>query len=91
MRAVVIFFLAVPVAVQPQTACPSLVLTPELLHRESDPDCYIFRFYANFRTNTPKNTSKPGNIPGMLHSFDIVCNSPEVSTVQEQKELIDFL
>ena len=44
------------------------VHTPELLHRESDPDCYISRFYANFRTNTPKNNTKPGNIPGLLQS-----------------------
>ena len=29
------------------------------------------RCFANFRKNTPKNTTKPENIPGLLHFFDI--------------------
>ena len=35
------------------------VLTPGLLH------------FANFRKNTPKNTTKTEKIPGLLHFFDI--------------------
>jgi len=43
-------------------------------------------FYRIFEKNTPKNTtsSKPENIPGLLHFFDIFCNSPGVSTVYFQ-------
>mgnify|MGYP006944946077 CR=1 FL=1 len=32
-------------------------------------DRYILRFFANFRNNTPKNTTKPGNIPGFFDIF----------------------
>ena len=46
------------------------------------PDCYSLGFFPNFRKNTPKNTTKSENIPGLLHFFDIFCNSPGVSTVQ---------
>ena len=35
------------------------------------PDCNILRFFPNFRKNTPKNNTKPENIPGLLHFFDI--------------------
>jgi len=45
---------------------------------QSPADYYIF---ANFRKNTAKNTTKPENIPELLHFFDIFCNSPGVSTV----------
>ena len=34
------------------------------------PDYYILRFFSKeFRKNTPKNTTKPGNIPRLLHFF----------------------
>ena len=52
------------------------VVTPGLLHF----GIFFLRFFANFRKNTPKNT-KTEKMPGLLHFFDIFCNSPGVTTV----------
>ena len=38
-------------------------------------------FLSNFRKNTAKNTTKPGNSPRLLHFFAIFCSSPGVTTV----------
>jgi len=49
-------------------------------------DCYILRFFFDCLQITQiyiKNTTKPENIPGLLHFFGIFCNSPLVSTVSD--------
>ena len=33
------------------------------------PGLLQFGIFSNFRKNTPKNSTKPGNIPGLLHFF----------------------
>jgi len=42
------------------------------------PDCYSLRFFLNFRKNTPKNTTKAENIPGLLQKMSKKCNSPGI-------------
>ena len=53
------------------------------------PDCYFqtvrfcdffFPIFSKF-SKISKNNTKPENIPGLLHVFEILCNSPRVSTV----------
>jgi len=38
-------------------------------------------FLKILEKSTAKNTTKSGNIPGLLHVFDILCHSPGMSTV----------
>ena len=49
--------------------------------------CDFLWFFANFRKNTSKNTTNPGNIPALFWLFfptlfwHFFCNSPGVSTL----------